>query len=190
MTPLPDPSICRRSEKNRRRRNQSPLRGATRFFSVDYFTQYAKVRISYRGDFFISLVTSFAATIFQVAFVVVLFQKAPQLARLAFRGSAVSLRFLADSLRPVQRDQHESLRFRQQLHHRRKIRPHSAAPDFFAVSDSVRNFSDRVVCRRWRLEYSAWCGRRAACASRGRRENRHAFCFSGFAPASSTFRFS
>src|SRR5208282_1783489 len=30
----------------------------------DYFSQYAKVRVSYRGDFFISLATSFAATIF------------------------------------------------------------------------------------------------------------------------------
>jgi ABC-2 type transport system permease protein len=47
---------------------------------LDYFTQYAKVRVSYRGDFFISLVTSFAATVFGLAFVVVLFQKVPQLA--------------------------------------------------------------------------------------------------------------
>ena len=46
----------------------------------DYFTQYAKVRISYRGDFFISLGTSFAATIFALGFVIVLFQKVPQLA--------------------------------------------------------------------------------------------------------------
>jgi ABC-2 type transport system permease protein len=46
----------------------------------DYFTQYAKVRVSYRGDFFISLFTSFAATIFGLGFVVVLFQKAPRLA--------------------------------------------------------------------------------------------------------------
>jgi ABC-2 type transport system permease protein len=46
----------------------------------DYFTQYAKVRISYRGDFFISLATSFAATIFSLGFVVVLFQKTTQLA--------------------------------------------------------------------------------------------------------------
>ena len=46
----------------------------------DYFTQYAKVRVSYRGDFFISLITSFAATIFGLAFVIVLFQKAPKLA--------------------------------------------------------------------------------------------------------------
>jgi ABC-2 type transport system permease protein len=47
---------------------------------LDYFMQYAKVRISYRGDFFISLATSMAATIFSLGFVVVLFQKATQLA--------------------------------------------------------------------------------------------------------------
>jgi len=46
----------------------------------EYFVQYAKVRVSYRGDFFISLATSFAATLFALAFVVVLFQKVPQLA--------------------------------------------------------------------------------------------------------------
>jgi len=46
----------------------------------DYFAQYAKVRISYRGDFFISLATSMAATIFSLGFVVILFQKATQLA--------------------------------------------------------------------------------------------------------------
>ena len=47
---------------------------------ADYFTQYAKVRIGYRGDFFVSLITSFAATVFALLFVVVLFEKAPQLA--------------------------------------------------------------------------------------------------------------
>jgi ABC-2 type transport system permease protein len=46
----------------------------------DYFTQYAKVQLGYRGDFLISLITSFAATIFGLAFVLVLFRKAPQLA--------------------------------------------------------------------------------------------------------------
>src|ERR1700691_3260876 len=51
---------------------------------LDYFSQYAKVRVSYRGDFFISLATSFAATIFALSFVVVLFQKVPQLAGLRF----------------------------------------------------------------------------------------------------------
>jgi ABC-2 type transport system permease protein len=47
---------------------------------IEYFAQYAKVRVSYRGDFFISLATSFAATVFSLGFVVVLFQKASQLA--------------------------------------------------------------------------------------------------------------
>jgi ABC-2 type transport system permease protein len=47
---------------------------------IEYFTQYAKVRVSYRGDFFISLATSLAATVFALAFVVVLFQRVPQLA--------------------------------------------------------------------------------------------------------------
>src|SRR5580704_6512005 len=56
----------------------SAQRHAPLFF--DYFTQYAKVRISYRGDFFISLATSFAATLFSLAFVYVMFQKAQQLA--------------------------------------------------------------------------------------------------------------
>ncbi len=56
----------------------SVQRHALLFF--DYFTQYAKVRISYRGDFFISLGTSFAATIFGLGFVIILFQKATQLA--------------------------------------------------------------------------------------------------------------
>ena len=47
---------------------------------IDYFSQYSKVRMSYRADFFISLATSAAATIFALGFVVVLFQKAPRLA--------------------------------------------------------------------------------------------------------------
>ncbi len=46
----------------------------------DYFTQYAKVQLGYRGDFIVSLITSFAATIFGLAFVIILFRKAPQLA--------------------------------------------------------------------------------------------------------------
>lgn len=45
----------------------------------EYFAQYAKVRVSYRGDFIVSLLTSFAATIFSLGFVIVLFQKASQL---------------------------------------------------------------------------------------------------------------
>jgi ABC-2 type transport system permease protein len=50
------------------------------FLFFEYFTQYAKVRIGYRGDFFISLSTSFAATVFSLLFVVVLLTKATQLA--------------------------------------------------------------------------------------------------------------
>jgi ABC-2 type transport system permease protein len=53
-------------------------RHALLFFG--YFTQYAKVRVSYRGDFFVSLATSFAATVFSLGFVVILFEKAPRLA--------------------------------------------------------------------------------------------------------------
>jgi ABC-2 type transport system permease protein len=45
----------------------------------EYFAQYAKVRVSYRGDFLISLITSFAATVFSLGFVVILFQKTSQL---------------------------------------------------------------------------------------------------------------
>jgi ABC-2 type transport system permease protein len=46
----------------------------------DYFTQYAKVQFGYRADFLISLGTSFAATCFQLGFVIAIFQKIPQLA--------------------------------------------------------------------------------------------------------------
>jgi ABC-2 type transport system permease protein len=45
-----------------------------------YFAQYAKVRLSYRGDFFIGLGTSMLATIFSFGFLLVLFSKIPQLA--------------------------------------------------------------------------------------------------------------
>src|SRR6266481_5474053 len=45
-----------------------------------YFAQYAKVRVSYRGDFFISAATSMAATIFSLGFVFVLFKRVPTLA--------------------------------------------------------------------------------------------------------------
>jgi ABC-2 type transport system permease protein len=47
---------------------------------AEYFSQYAKVRISYRRDFLVSLVTSFAATLFGLGFVIILFQRATQLA--------------------------------------------------------------------------------------------------------------
>lgn len=45
-----------------------------------YFTQYTKVRLSYRADFFISLATSFSATVFSLGFVWVLFSRIPRLA--------------------------------------------------------------------------------------------------------------
>lgn len=46
----------------------------------EYFAQYAKMRMEYRGDFFVSTLTSFAATIFGLCFVLVLFNKVPSLA--------------------------------------------------------------------------------------------------------------
>lgn len=46
----------------------------------EYFSQYLKMRIGYRGDFIVSTLTSFAATIFGLCFVLVLFNKAPSLA--------------------------------------------------------------------------------------------------------------
>jgi viologen exporter family transport system permease protein len=53
-------------------------RHAVLFFA--YFAQYAKVRVSYRGDFFISAATSMTATIFSLGFVFVLFTRIPRLA--------------------------------------------------------------------------------------------------------------
>ncbi len=46
----------------------------------EYFSQYVKMRLAYRGDFVVSTATSLAATIFGLCFVIVLFQKAPSLA--------------------------------------------------------------------------------------------------------------
>jgi len=46
----------------------------------EYFLQYLKVRVGYRGDFLIGLATSFTATVFQLGFLVVLFSKIPLLA--------------------------------------------------------------------------------------------------------------
>jgi ABC-2 type transport system permease protein len=45
----------------------------------DYFAQYAKVRLGYRGDFFVSVTASITATIFGLIFVVVLFSKVQNL---------------------------------------------------------------------------------------------------------------
>jgi ABC-2 type transport system permease protein len=57
-------------------------RGFVRHWQLfwEYFAQYAKMRVGYRGDFFVTLATSFAATIFALAFVIVLFEKVPALA--------------------------------------------------------------------------------------------------------------
>jgi len=44
-----------------------------------YFSQYLKVRTSYRGDFFIALLTSFTATLFSFGFLLVLFSRIPRL---------------------------------------------------------------------------------------------------------------
>ena len=51
---------------------------------AEYFTQYLKVRVSYRGDFAIGVATSMAATIFALGFVLVLFSKVPRLADWSF----------------------------------------------------------------------------------------------------------
>ena len=44
-----------------------------------YFAQYAKVRLAYKGDFFIAFFSSMAATLLGFGFVLVLFSKIPQL---------------------------------------------------------------------------------------------------------------
>lgn len=46
----------------------------------EYLSQYAKMRMEYRGDFVVSSLTSFAATIFGLCFVFVLFNQARSLA--------------------------------------------------------------------------------------------------------------
>ena len=60
----------------------SPLKEIARHLMLlsEYFVQYAKVRIGYRGDFFISLIASTAATGFSLGFIILLFQKIPRLA--------------------------------------------------------------------------------------------------------------
>lgn len=46
---------------------------------LHYFAQYAKVRVAYRGDFFIAVTTSLAATILAFGFLIVLFTRIPRL---------------------------------------------------------------------------------------------------------------
>lgn len=79
MTPNPPPAVANAAEKS----FVVTLVAQTKRHGLlvsDYFAQYAKVRVSYRGDFFVSLFTSFAATVFGLGFVIILFQKASQLA--------------------------------------------------------------------------------------------------------------
>ncbi len=61
------------------RKLQAGLRRHGALFA-EYFTQYLKVRLSYRGDFAIGVATSMAATVFALGFVLVLFSKVPRLA--------------------------------------------------------------------------------------------------------------
>jgi viologen exporter family transport system permease protein len=49
-----------------------------RLFAL-YFAQYAKVRLEYKGDFFIAFFSSMAATVLGFGFVLVLFTKIPRL---------------------------------------------------------------------------------------------------------------
>jgi viologen exporter family transport system permease protein len=49
-----------------------------RLFAL-YFAQYAKVRLEYKGDFFIAFFSSMAATVLGFGFVLVLFTKIPKL---------------------------------------------------------------------------------------------------------------
>ena len=47
---------------------------------LQYFLQYAKVRLAYKGDFFVSIVTTLIATAFGVAVVFLLFHRLPEIA--------------------------------------------------------------------------------------------------------------
>ncbi len=50
----------------------------------EYFLQYAKVRLAYKGDFLISVFTTLVATAFGLAVVLILFRRAPQVAGWSF----------------------------------------------------------------------------------------------------------
>ena len=53
-----------------------------RYFQLlgQYFLQYAKVRLAYKGDFVVSIITTMIATAFGIALVFILFQRAPEIA--------------------------------------------------------------------------------------------------------------
>ena len=69
-------------DQRREKVAQQPLHEFTRHCVLfgEYFSQYVKMRTAYRGDFIVSTLTSLAATIFGLCFVLVLFHKAPTLA--------------------------------------------------------------------------------------------------------------
>lgn len=71
-----DANTAKADSASPRRIRAAILRSAQRHWMLfwQYFAQYAKVQIGYRGDFLISLCTSFAATVFALGFVVVLFR--------------------------------------------------------------------------------------------------------------------
>jgi ABC-2 type transport system permease protein len=50
----------------------------------EYFLQYAKVRLSYKGDFFIAVTANLIATVFGFGFVLILFGRIPRLADWTF----------------------------------------------------------------------------------------------------------
>ena len=123
------------------------LDAAQRHFGLffDYFSQYAKVRVSYRGDFFISLATSFAATIFALSFVVVLFQKVPQLAGWRFEEVLFLYGF---SLIPYGIFNIISLNlydFGNNYIIEGKFDRVLLRPDLFALSGAFRNISHRII---------------------------------------------
>ena len=134
----------------------------------DYFTQYAKVRRrAIAAISSISLITSFAATIFGLAFVIVLFQKAPQLAGLDFPEELFLYGF---SLIPYGMFNIISANlydFGNNYIIEGKFDRDPAAPDFFAVSNPVRDVSHRVGAGNRARDFSACGGRRAGCTWRG-----------------------
>jgi ABC-2 type transport system permease protein len=50
-----------------------------------YFVQYTKVRLAYKGDLILSVVTALVATVFGLALVFLLFRKSPQIAGWSFQ---------------------------------------------------------------------------------------------------------
>jgi ABC-2 type transport system permease protein len=51
---------------------------------IEYFLQYAKVRLAYKGDFFVSVITTLVASVFGIALVFLLFRRAPMISGWTF----------------------------------------------------------------------------------------------------------